>query len=253
MEVPVKTEELNYQKAPIREAILDVRVRFPKPIAIAALQPFHEAVKKDYPGRQARLSIEANISIPLAPQAMAGVTSPVPKEDGYLSISADGKQVAQARLDGFTFNRMPPYDKWDTFCGEAKRLWPYYVAVAKDAIITRVALRYINAIQVPVPGDFRTYVRTIPTISPDLPQDIQTFFMRLVLPFPKVSAEGIIIETIEPATEGKVTIIFDIDVYKTVSLPITSDLLWTHFNDLRKLKNEIFENSTTAAAKELFK
>ena len=246
------SERAPYRKAPIREAIIDIRVRFAKPPSISVLDSLHDAIKGEYPGRQARISLEANISIPIQPGS-AGISSNAPKEDGYLHISPDGKQVVQTRFDGFTFNRMEPYDRWSTFSGEAKRLWPIYRAIAAGSTITRLALRYINSISVPTPCNLQDYVLTVPMIAPALPQDVKNYFMRLVLPYPRAGAEATIAQTLEPAQNGRLPIIFDIDVYKTVDLPVDEEEIWKHFDELRDLKNEIFEKSTTQATKDLFK
>ena len=82
----------------------------------------------------------------------AAKASPVPEvsqssaggPDGYLFTSVDGRQVVQARLDGFTFSRLKPYDKWESLRDEARELWQHYVQIASPETVTRVALRYIN-------------------------------------------------------------------------------------------------------------
>jgi uncharacterized protein (TIGR04255 family) len=248
----INTDESVYQKAPIREAMFDIRVRFDQPVSLPELKALSAAVKENYPRTQSRVSFESNVSLPDPKKAPITTATP-PKEDGYLHFSADGKQVFQARVDGFTFNRIYPYDRWATFSAEAKKLWNIYEKVGGTGKITRIALRYINAIPLPIPCKIEDYIRTTPTISPDLPQDIQNFFMRLVLPFPAINAFGLVIATMEQPHEGRLPLIFDIDVFKNIELDFHDDSVWKHFSDLRDLKNLIFEKSTTATAKELFK
>ena len=42
--------------------------------------------------------------------------------DGYVFTSADGKQVVQYRLDGFTFSRLRPYTRWEEVFAEAQKV-----------------------------------------------------------------------------------------------------------------------------------
>lgn len=231
--------------------MLDIRVRFQKPLALSTLRELGTAVKDSYPRSQARVAFQSSVSLQ-DPKKLSEVTTAAPKEDGYLYTSSDGKQVFQARLDGFTFNRIYPYDRWATFVGEAKRLWGIYRAATGEGAITHIALRYINVIEVPIPCKIEDYILTSPVIAPDLPQDVQNFFMRLVLPFPAIKAEGILISTMEPPRGGKLPLVFDTDVFKGFDSPVTEDTVWAHFEDLRKLKNLIFEKSTSPKAKELF-
>lgn len=175
--------------------------------------------------------------------------------DGYLFTSVDGRQVVQARLDGFTFSRLKPYDKWEALRDEARELWQHYVQIASPETVTRVALRYINRIEIPLPmRDFKDYILTTPEIAPALPQGLDSFFMRLVIPDSKTQAVGIVTETVEPVDESgkRLPLIFDIDVFRTAAFNVQDNAMWETFENLHDLKNEIFFKSITSKAKELF-
>lgn len=49
----------------------------------------------------------------------AGVGAP----DGFLLSSSDKLRIVQARLDGFTFSRLAPYETWERLRDEAKSAW----------------------------------------------------------------------------------------------------------------------------------
>jgi uncharacterized protein (TIGR04255 family) len=173
-----------------------------------------------------------------------------------LFASTDGRQVVQARLDGFTFSRLKPYDKWESLRDEARELWLQYVRFASPEAITRIALRYINRIEIPLPiRDFKEYILTTPEIAPDLPQGLDSFFMRLVIPDPKGQAVVIVTETVEPVDEAnkRLPLIFDIDVFRAVAFNVRDNVMWETFESLHDLKNEIFFKSITPKAKELFR
>ena len=58
--------------------------------------------------------------------------------------SQDDLTVAQFRADGFTMNRLKPYTGWAMLLPQVLDLWDAYVTVAQPAHVARVALRYIN-------------------------------------------------------------------------------------------------------------
>ncbi|MBM4125009.1 MAG: TIGR04255 family protein, partial [Nitrospira sp.] len=143
-----------FPRAPITEALLDIRVKLPPQIDLIRLATFHDTVKDRYPSKQERVSWQGGFQITpgTGPEMLPSSGGP----DGYLFPSADGRQIVQARLDGFTFNRLKPYDKWETFRDEAKELWQQYVRIASPEVVTRLALRYINRIEIPLPmKDFK--------------------------------------------------------------------------------------------------
>ncbi|MBI4589263.1 MAG: TIGR04255 family protein [Candidatus Rokubacteria bacterium] len=98
-----------FPNAPITEALLDVRIKLPSFVDLSRLATFQDAVEDRYPQRRERSSWQAGFQIK---DGSVEVMRPSGRPDGYLFTSADGRQMVQARLDGFTFNRLKPYDKW---------------------------------------------------------------------------------------------------------------------------------------------
>jgi uncharacterized protein (TIGR04255 family) len=168
--------------------------------------------------------------------------------------SPDGKDIVQARLDGFTANRVQPYKDWETFRNIGKKLWKHYVSIAAPTAVTRIALRYINRLELPMPfKDFKEYILTTPEIAPSLPQGLQNFFMRLEIPHEEYQAVAAVTETMEAPTDEVLPLTFDIDVSREARFNPDSEEIWQAFELLRNFKNEIFFNSLTDKAKELFK
>lgn len=248
-------EVIHFPSAPITEALLDIRVTLPPQANLAKLGTFHDAIKQRYPVKQERVSWRGHFEVKVTPVAQVS-QSAAGGPDGYSFTSVDGRQVVQARLDGFTFSRLKPYDKWEALRDEARELWQHYIEIASPEVVTRVALRYINRIEIPLPiKDFKEYILTTPEIAPDLPQGLDSFFMRMVIPDPKAQAVAIITETVEPIDESnkRLPLIFDIDVFRAVAFNVQDNLMWETFESLHDLKNEIFFKSITPKAKELFR
>ena len=151
-------------------------------------------------------------------------------------------------------SRLAPYSHWSGFRTETRRLWDIYRSIAKPSKVTRLAVRYVNRIDIPLPvNDFGDYLRTVPTVSPDLPQGLSRYFMQLVMPLEDVKGTVIINETIiEPARPEVVSVVIDIDVSCGNDVPSTEEEIWALMEQLRNAKNNVFEACITDKARELF-
>lgn len=244
---------ITFKNPPITEAVLDIRVNLPKDMDVRQLERFQEGIEKEFPTKKVNTQWEASFELKVGETPQVNSKS---DPNGYIFTSPDNKKIVQARTNGFTFNKLKPYDNWDSFNKEAKKLWERYIKIAKPIGITRVALRYINLIELPRPaGDFKEYFLTGPEIAPGLPQGLAEFFMRLVIPDVKTKSTAIIIETVDVSklTESIFPLIFDIDVFRLVNITPEDSDLWKIFESLREYKNQLFMSSFTEKTKELFK
>lgn len=241
-----------FPKAPIAEALLDIQAKLSPDVDLARLATFQEAIRDRYPTRRERSSWQAGFEI-----KAGGSVEIAPSEgrpDGCLFSSTDGRQIVQVRLDGFTFNRLKPYDKWEPFRDEARQHWERYIALTNPSAVSRVALRYINRLELPIPvRDFNEYVLTSPEIAPGLPQGLSGVFMRLEVPYEAFNCTAIITETMEPPQGDILPFIFDVDVYRIGAFETRGEDVWNAFEQLRNAKNEIFFKSITKKAEEMFR
>lgn len=239
----------HYRKAPITEAIIDLRVELPPDFSAAELMKAHEGQKVAYPTVQEAFSAFGQIQVGPQVSATAGR-----QHMGYLFQSEDTKQVYQARLDGFTMSRLAPYENWDALRDEARRLWDVYRSVANPSKVLRLAVRYVNRIDMPLPvKDLKDYLRTVPEVSPDLPQELSGYFMQLSIPMEDIKSLTVINETIiESASQNVISVVLDIDIFRNVDLPADEESIWAFFEELRYRKNDVFEACVTDKARELF-
>ncbi|MEK7180645.1 MAG: TIGR04255 family protein [Patescibacteria group bacterium] len=165
-----------FPNPPITEAIFDIRVIMPKETTLEVLLSFQDSIKDDFPVKKDRRKIEGGFQFGEdSPPKVIASSSVV---DGYWFHSNDGHKIVQARLDGFTFNRLKPYSSWEGFNGEANKLWHHFIKIAKPAKVSRLALRYINRIELPLPlKDFKEYILTIPEIGPNIPTGLSDFLL----------------------------------------------------------------------------
>ncbi|EKD24111.1 MAG: hypothetical protein ACD_81C00106G0003 [uncultured bacterium] len=246
-------EQVKYLKSPIREAIFDVRLKFSKQPEMSVFEEIYEQIKLEYPTKQliTRRSVSLEVSGEESPKVNSGQ-----EPWGVRFISQDGTKVAQFRLDGFTFSKLKPYDSWESFFEEAEKIFDAYLREYKPDYIERIALRYINAIEIPESSfEIEEYFATSPKISISIPQTLRQFFLRVVIQDDASESIGIINQTIEGSDrQNQTTIVFDIDVFEenTRIEPRTNS-----FKDkvlaLKEFRTRIFEGSLTEKTKSLFK
>lgn len=240
-----------FPNPPITESVLEISVILPENIETDTLKGFHSDLNEKFPEIIELRAFKAGFRL-------GKDTAILPSENaliGYHFKSSPHKKLIQFRLNGFAFNKLKPYENWNNFCSEAHELWDYYREKTNPSKITRISLRYINRIEVPLPfKDFNEYILINPQIPPNLPQELSQLFMRLEIPKDDIGANAIIIQTIEPATtEKKLPLIFDIDVIRESEYIKNMDDIWADFENLHDFKNEIFFKGITDKTKELFR
>jgi uncharacterized protein (TIGR04255 family) len=240
------------EKAPITEALIDIRVQLPDDVGLDTLRAFQGLVAPRFPQMDERYSVEAQIQV--NKEEGAKLTSTPPSPDGFL-LSSDSEPVrVQVRRDGFTVHRLRPYNRWSDFSGDAKSLWQQYKALARPIKVTRLEVRYINRLELAPDHDFADYILTAPEVAPALPQGLADYFMRLVIPHESGSLAVITESTLPRDPEASAyPIILDIDVFRDVDLPVDDLEVWSIMEELRGYKNLIFFNSLTPAFLETLK
>lgn len=238
----------HYESAPLIEALLDIRVEPGPTVSVRSLASVQDAVRDEYPIRREERRFE---------QQLTGegleLLSTTTRQTliGYRFDSRDEKQLFHAHVDGFTFNRLAPYQQWDTFRDEARRLWQVYCSVAHPRRATRLAVRYINRFDLPRDAKFEDYLRILPSVPLEIPQAWLGFLMRIEIPIVDIDAMLILTEAIvEPRDETSVSIVLDIDVNKMTSMSPNGDMLWEEFEKFRWWKNLVFNACITDLAKE---
>jgi len=243
-----------YKNAPIIEAALDIRVRLAKEMTTDSLESLKD---DDYPKLKQR---PVHMQVRIAPIAADGTRVGPTAETintplGFTYESADGKQVFQVRTDGFTLNRLAPYQNWDLFAAEARRLWKKYKAFAQPEYIELLGLNYINRIFVPEGMDFSNHLRTYLEVSPELPQRLNSFAMSFQATWP--GEEQILVfvsQAIGPVIkQGFVTIVLSIQAFKPLqrsAAGVDEEGMWMLLGKLREVKNAVFEGCITDKVRE---
>ncbi len=165
------------------------------------------------------------------------------------------KHVAILRTTGFTFCRLAPYADWDEVIGAAEPLWRDFAERCKPELVTRVNVRYINALELPMPvDDFEAYLTAPPAVPKELPQGLSAFVQRVAIIDPKSLRRAFVTQALEEAQpELKcLTIFLDIDTFEDVRLEPTSGKIMDVLSGLHEFKNDLFFGHITEKAAELY-
>lgn len=237
------------EKAPITEALVDIRVKLRPDADFSTLESTYVSFAKEYPEKRERIRAESKFDIKTRTFETASDV------DGYLCTSSDKKQVVQVRLDGFSFSRLKPYVTWEDLHSEADRLWQLYVRHVSPELVTRVALRYINRLEIPLPmRDFSDYLTAPPIVPQNLPQGLISFLTRNVIRAPSLDFTAIISQSLEPVGVSSVApVLLDIDVSREAQYSVNAKEIWETIDQMRELKNKIFFESITEKTVELCK
>jgi uncharacterized protein (TIGR04255 family) len=128
--------------------------------------------------------------------------------------------------------------------------------VCKPAGITRIATRFINRVDLPIDGlDFDEYLAAPPKIPAGLPNVLVEFLVRLVIPQREAGSNVVLTQALESVNPDNksVSVLIDIDAFKSIELEASSEQLWAHFHELRDIKNQTFFCSITQKTLELLK
>lgn len=240
----------HYSRAPITEAILDLKVILPDKFPIEQFLEIHARIHDHFPTSEpihvGSLAIQARPEIQIDASR---------QHSGFLFRSKDGLRIFQATLQGFTFNRLAPYNSWEEFNDDARNLWEIYKDICNPTFVTRAAVRYINRIDIPVEGPIKLqdYLKTAPDIASGLSQkNLSSFFMQLQIPQEDLNCMLVINEALTlPPSPGAISVIFDIDLFRQQVWQSDDEEIWHFLTQLRERKNQVFRESITEKTEEL--
>jgi uncharacterized protein (TIGR04255 family) len=239
------TTSRHYSRSPITEAIIDFQVELPEGVGLADLERCQDST---YPGKK-------TLAVPVGPiePGKEVSTSATSRRGGFLFATADEKQLFQARFNGFTMHRLAPYEGWEPFRDEVRRLWGIYRQTTRPQKVARLAVRYINRLDLPLPlVRMNEYLRTSPEVSPDLPQELAEFFMQLHIPQRDIKSTLLLRETVvPPPAPGVASVVLDIDLFRSDEIPSDDAGIWAFIESLRARKNDIFEACITDRTREV--
>ncbi len=237
-------------RAPIVEAVIDIRARATTDWNEASVRSKLEAKLKEYPLRDSQR--EAQIEMKVQPGKPPSQEYRDLGWKGLRVCTPDKKNVAQFNRDGFVFSRLQPYEDWQRLRSEALRLWGIFWEIARPVEVGRIGLRFINRIPIsPNERNYQDYVSPAPQPPRDVGLVLRSFMHHDVLEVPGHPYVVRVVKTIQDVPGqggGRCYLIFDIDVLTKEKVGFDGDVPSARLEEMRWLKNKVFFNSITDKA-----
>lgn len=236
-------------KAPAREALIDIQ--FEPLIPLNRVERFAVAAAPSFERKSDLL--EASFGF-----GAGGEQTSRQAQIGYRLDNDQTHYVLQPRTNGFTLSRLSPYGQWSDLRDEARKWWSQFYEIARPDVISRLAVRYVNAIQIPLPVvDFGDYLTCPPRLPDGIPQALSGFLQRVVVPDEQARCTSVITQALEgqPTTlgGGAINLLLDIDVFRPTRIDVGSiDEVWAGLDELRDQKNRMFFAHITERTVEMF-
>lgn len=241
-------------RAPAREAVIDIH--FEPQVPLAAIDDFIASAQPQF---KRKLDVwEAIFGFQMgAPDS--GVERSRQAAVGRRLDSDDPPHVLQCRVSGFTFSRLSPYGRWQELRSEAIRWWEAFDSSVQPQTVTRIAVRYINEINLPLPiKDFSDYLTCAPRVPDALSQGVSAFLQRVVIPDEANKCVSIVTQAMEDQSaigeqRTSITVLLDIDVFRPTHIDREARAdIWSGLDTLREQKNRMFFEHLTERAVEMF-
>ena len=248
-------QSANYSRPPILEAVIGIT--FSQPLSDKVLDAADRRIGKHYllheDVKNTSFSMALNVG---ADRRLIASPADSILVSGHKRRSPDMDELVILMPDSITVSQLAPYQGWENFVARFKRDFHGYMGRQKTREISRVGVRYINRIDIPLSGDIvhhEQYLNFYPRVVDPL-GDIVGYSMQVSIAAKNIG--GIVTLRSNPVaspTLGHASFILDIDVYKTIDLPMNEAALYDLLEKMRVEKNHVFEECITERTrKEIF-
>ena len=249
-------ESPHYDKAPIAEAVIDLRLGVA--IKKRTQDKLVKKIARSYYRFETLQAIDVNID------TTGGSVRVDQALVGHRIASEDQLDLVTVQPNRLTVSRLAPYPGWEALEERAKDTWNTWRDLAGNSQINRVGVRFINRFDLPVemiaadpskpPGVNLSDYLTIHISDPVMNHNPMDNYLLQITRDAKMPnwKHSITSTVINPAPLiNHMSILLDIDVFRTQEIPLHPDRLWDVVSEARKIKNDIFERCITNATREL--
>lgn len=243
------------RNAPITEAVIDFNVEVPTSVNVTeALSEVDNKITAKYPKVHTQISLEGEMNLHPENPTMRQLGEH--KVTGKIYQTEDDLQVAQFRLDGFTFNRLAPYTNWSEVLPEVMDLWEFYCKAYSPTLISQLSVRFINHITIPTSVDHLSDYFAAPIQIPEsLSHKIASFLTRVTVIEDEPDTYTDITQALgQGSNETQTLTLLEISSYQTFEnlKPQDEKIITSTLNKLRDIKNRTFFGSITERTVELY-
>jgi uncharacterized protein (TIGR04255 family) len=241
-----------YKRPPITEAVIELR--FAQQFSEKTIEKAASRLRKEYAHSEKDHRVDIMLDVD------AQKSQFVPSPTGERLSSQDRADVTIFRPEAFVSSRLAPYCGWEVFIARVRRDWEVWRGEAGAVKLTRIGVRYINRIDIPIPGpaeDTKIQLKDFVNVWPHTPTldwgPLANFAFQAIRPLNRDECYVRLYSgTIESPLLGHAALALDLDIFRESALPMRDDELWTLLGRMRELKNYLFESCITDRSRELF-
>jgi uncharacterized protein (TIGR04255 family) len=180
------------------------------------------------------------------------------KPQGFRLNTDDQADVVLVFPDGIAAARLAPYQGWENLRDCAKAAHDEWRRSTAHRPVSRIGIRYLNRIDIPLNGlsqvDLATYLGFRPHIPGIGSGPMAGYMVQATLPtdIPQWSASIASTIVTPPPLLNHVSLMLDIDIFRTEQIPGNESELWRMIDDARPIKNRVFERCITDESRKLF-
>lgn len=223
-------------RPPLREALVDVQLREELPATVLSKFQAPKGFPVTRPLIQSQLQFKIEADNPMKPEVISESLL------GHRYEREDNSEIVQFRKNGMTYSILKGYPGWKALSDSAKEMWQGFLSTVGPVNVRRLAVRYINAINIPAGSDYDEFLTTGPRVPKSAPPIVASFMQRVVIPFEKEAATAIFTQALEPPNTAA---ILDIDVFTECTIDGSSADIWSRLLSLRGIADKIFFTSLT--------
>lgn len=208
-------------------------------------------LKKLYPNSQALQALNVNI------YTTGGRVGFEQKSQGFRLSSEDETDVVMVMPSGMAVARLAPYPGWEVVREGAQAVWEIWRKSTPHIDLARIGVRTINRIDIPTDEKAQISIQTYLNFHPQLPPiseaPMHGYLMQVTLPTTKPKWIATITSALvfPPPLLNHVSLLLDIDVFRTEEIPNHDNQLWEAVEEAHVLKNNVFETCITEETRKL--
>lgn len=238
-----------YKLPPIIEALCQFQFEPDSSWDLTIPGLIYEKVQKTFPKRNQIAQI--NIGIAADAEVIGQQIGALPLMQ---FLSETGNTLIQVGQNLLTVNQLKPYSSWEEFLPFIEEGLQAYRDAAHPGNIQRVALQYLNRIEIENSGRLEEYLNLYPFLGKELPQNIGAFVVGV-----QISRESerdllnLQLTRLNVEASNEVALILDLNYMLAKPREIALDHVLEWVNNAHDYIEEIFEACITERLRQRFK
>ncbi len=241
----------SYTRAPITEAVIEIRID--SSLDQAEIEKASAKFLAHYPQDQ-RID-NVTFAVRLANELGSATKTRVNRNIGYRRSTLDLTHLLVLLPSSLMVSQLAPYPGWDEFYRRFCRDWRIWKKAIGFKTISRVGVRYINRIDIPVQNEsveHEAYLNVYPKL-PDIIGKVGRYAVQAVSYFEDIGCTLTLNSAVVPAPIlDHASFVIDQDIAREIDPPQSDKAIFQLLNEIRTKKNAVFEACVTDRARELF-